>query len=186
MRRRFFACPNSARARVGNELGERYDKRFPAFLADEPRDRFQGSPRCSRVGADRGCFRKRIFFHRPSFSYADVDLAVSAVSPSPALWSVPSPLLRTARTTVFSWNADHGAHYDHTRLGSGIPAGSYVRILLGTNAPGGTYQITNPGVTASYRILLNTYDTGGGALDYGAAMVAILPAIGVSANLRIL
>jgi uncharacterized membrane protein YgcG len=139
----------------------------------------QGVPASGRIEV---AFENASFFIDPSFSYADVDLAVSAVSPSSGFVERSlAPVEDSANDSVLVTPIT-GPITITLASGSGIPAGSYVRILLGTNAPGGTYQITNPGVTASYRILLNTYDTGGGALDYGAAMVAILPAIGVSAN----
>ena len=139
----------------------------------------QGVPASGRIEI---AFENASFLVDPSFSYADVDLAVSTNSPSsgfverslaPVQDSVDDAVLVTPVTGPITIALSSG---------SGIPAGSYIRILLGTNVPGGTYQITNPDTTASYRILINTYDSTGGALDYGAAMVAILPAIGVSAN----
>jgi hypothetical protein len=70
--------------------------------------------------------------------------------------------------------------------GSAIPAGSYVRVMLGTNASFDSepvhFQIANPSSTASYRILLNTLTGASAAVDNGAAMVAILPAVGVDVN----
>lgn len=127
-------------------------------------------------------FEGEPFLIDPSFSYSDVDLAISTTSRSSGfvertLAPVPdsgddgvaiAPITGPITITLSS--------------GSGIPAGAYVQIELGTNAPDGVYQITNPSSTASYRILLNTYDASATSLDYGAAMVAILPGVGVDAN----
>jgi hypothetical protein len=128
-------------------------------------------------------FEGQSFLIDPSFSYTDVDLAVSAVSASSgfversvaanpdatddgvAITPITGPITITLASS-----------------GGGIPAGSYVRIMFGTNAPAGFYQITNPATTTSYRILLNTYNNSSASLDYGAAMVAILPGVGVTAN----
>jgi hypothetical protein len=127
-------------------------------------------------------FENASFSIDPSFSYTDVDLAVSPDSPMSdfverSLAAVPDATDDGVAVTPIT-----GPVTITLSSGAGIPAGSYVRILLGTNAPAGAYQITNPSSTASYRILLNTYDSLGGALDYGTAMVAILPGVGVDVN----
>ncbi len=122
------------------------------------------------------------FFIDPSFSYTDVDLAVSTVSPTSGFVERPLAGIPGFLNDGVAITPTTGPITITLASSVGIPAGAYVRIMLGTNAPGGVYQITNPATTASYRILLNTFDQLGGNLDYGAAMVAILPAIGVSAN----
>jgi len=126
-------------------------------------------------------FENTSFFIDPSFSYNDIDLAVAASLSSGFVERSLAPVPDTTDDGVAVTSVT-GPITITLSSGSGIPAGSYVRILLGTNAPDGTYQITNPATTGSYRIFLNTSDGSGGALDYGAAMVVILPAIGVSAN----
>lgn len=127
-------------------------------------------------------FENNAFPIDPSFSETDMNLAVSASSPFSGFDE------RTLASTAD--NANDGVFIKPfsgpititLSSGAGITAGSYVRILLGTNAPAGAYQISNPSVTASYHISLNTYTAGGALIDYGAAMVAILPGIGVDAN----
>ncbi len=127
-------------------------------------------------------FENTPFSIDPLFSYTDMDLAVSTSSSlsdatERTLAAIPdgtddgvavSPVTGPITITLSS--------------GSGIPAGSYVRVLLGTNAPAGVYQITNPSAPASYRIFIDTYTAMSAPLDYGAAMVAIIPAVGVDAN----
>jgi hypothetical protein len=127
-------------------------------------------------------FEHQPFIIDPSFSYTDVDFAVATDSPmgsfsERSLLDVPD-----ATNDGIAINPSGGPLVITLSSGSDIPPGAYVRIMLGTNAPAGVYQIINPSSTASYRILLNTYTSSSTSIDYGAAMVAILPAIGVSAN----
>jgi hypothetical protein len=122
------------------------------------------------------------FLIDPSFSYTDVGLAVSAVSPSSGFVLRSLAAIPDATDDGVAVTPVTGPITITLSSGSGIPAGSYIRISLGTNAPAGNYQIINPGATDSYRIFLNTYDDSGGTLDYGTAMVAILHAVGVNAN----
>jgi hypothetical protein len=119
----------------------------------------------------------------PSFGIGDMNLSVSTGSPyggfiSRTLGPVPSSTADGAALT-------QGTGPIVFTLGTSIVPGSYVRILLGTNAPSGTYQIANPSAPGSYRILINTTDGSGATLDYGAAMVAILPAVGVTTNTNV-
>ena len=127
-------------------------------------------------------FEKPLFSVDPLFSYSDVDLAFSTTSPSEALVERSLAAIPDDTNDGVAVASIGGPITITLSSGSGIPAGSYIRILLGTNTPRGTYQIANPSATASYRILLNTYDAAGGAIDYGAAMVVILPAVGVGVN----
>jgi hypothetical protein len=129
-------------------------------------------------------FENEPFAIDPSFSYSDVGLAVSTSSGSSnfverSLAATPDAIDDGVAVTTGSGPITITLS---SGSGSGIAAGSYVRVLLGTNAPSGVYQITNPSSTASYRILLNSYNAVGAPLDYGAAIVAILPGIGVDTN----
>ena len=138
-----------------------------------------GIPASGRLVID---FQNKPFLIDPSFSYADVDLAVSDHSPTNnfaerSLAAVPDAVNDGVDVTPVT-----GPITITLSSGAGISAGSFLRIELGTNAPGGTYQISNPSSTASYRIFLNTYDAASKAIDYGAAMVAILPSVGVDVN----
>ncbi len=123
-------------------------------------------------------FQGGAFFIDPSFNYADVAFLVSTSSPSSGFVSrtlAAAPSIIDDGVTV---TPTGGPITITLASGSPIPAGAYVRVQLGT---GGT-QIVNPSSTASYQIPINTYDAGGGAIDYGAAMVAILPAISTDVN----
>jgi len=127
-------------------------------------------------------FKGGQFLIDPLFGASDIDLSVSTSSPHAdfterTLASVPDDVNDGVAVT-----STMGPITITLSSGSGIPAGAYVRILLGTNAPDGLYQITNPSSTASYSILLNTYNDVGGPIDYGVAMIAILPGVGVDAN----
>lgn len=61
-----------------------------------------------------------------------------------------------------------------------IPAGAQVRVLIGGNA---TYQtlgdrwIENPNLFGAYRIRIQSLTAGGSVIDYGAAMIAVVPAV---------
>lgn len=127
-------------------------------------------------------FENLSFAIDPAFSYSDMDLAVSTSTSFADAVDRPLAANPDAGHDGVSVTPGTGPITITLSSASGIPAGSYVRILLGTNVPGGTYQIANPSSTASYRILLNTYDAANAPVDYGAAMVAILPAVGVDAN----
>jgi len=127
-------------------------------------------------------FENDAFSINPLFSYSDVDLAVASSASFSESTDLPLAAIADGTDAGIAVAGTTGPITITLSSGAGIAAGTYVRILLGTNAPGGTYQITNPSSTASYRILLNTYTGAGGAIDYGAAMVAILPGVGVDAN----
>ena len=130
-------------------------------------------------------FENTPFSVDPSLSFTDIDLAVSTSSPysgfvdrnlaaSPDVADDGAAVTPTTGPITFTLSS-----------GSGIAAGDYVRILIGTNASfggSGAFQITNPSVTASYRIFINTYDASVAPQDNGVAMVAILPGIGVDLN----
>lgn len=114
----------------------------------------------------------------PSFGYSDVGLAVSPFSPSSGFVDRSVAATPDATNDGASIDGTTGPITITLSSGAGIAAGSYVQVSLGTNAPGGVYQIVNPTSTASYHIDLNTYQPSNAAIDYGSAMVAILPAIG--------
>jgi len=121
----------------------------------------------------------------PSFDFGDADIAVSPTSPIGNFTDRSLAAAPDAAHDGFSAGAPTGPMTVTLSSGGGIPANSYVRILLGQNATFGGQgidQITNPSSTGSYRILLNTYDAGGAPLDEGAAMTAVLPAVGVDVN----
>jgi hypothetical protein len=105
-------------------------------------------------------FEGNPFLIDPSFSFNDVDVSVSPDSPYTDF--VEQNVAANADAT------DDGVLVDQVNgkititisSGSGIPAGSYVQLLFGDNASfgsAGSFQITNPTSTGSYRILLNTY-----------------------------
>lgn len=125
-------------------------------------------------------FQNQLFPITLGFGYRDVDLAISTSSPDTGFVERSLATSTDAADDSVSLQPITGPVTIDISTGSGIPAGAYVRILMGTNAPNGTHQIVNPTSTASYHIYLNTYSATGTALDYGAAMVAILPATGVN------
>jgi len=118
----------------------------------------------------------------PSFSYSDMDLAYSTSSPTSGFTERPLAAAPDAVSDGVAITPLTGPIAITLSSGNGIPAGAHARLLLGTNAPMGTYQITNPSSTASYRIFINTYSVASAPIDYGAAMVVILPAVGVEVN----
>ena len=115
----------------------------------------------------------------PSFGSADASLATSTTR-------FGGYVERTLGASPDQTSDGFSAAYPEGPLtvtlssGNGIPAGSFVELMLGTNAPGGVYQITNPTSTGSYHVYIDTYDAAGTHLDYGAAMVAIVEGVGVT------
>jgi hypothetical protein len=127
-------------------------------------------------------FESSSFSIDPQFSYNDAEISVSTNSSFSDGVDRPLAAMPDGANDGLAVASGTGPITITLSSAAGIPAGSYIRILLGTNASGGTYQIANPSSVGSYRILLNTYNASGGSIDYGAAMVAILPAVGVDAN----
>jgi hypothetical protein len=124
-------------------------------------------------------FEGGAFSMDPSFGSADASLATSTARfggyVERPLGASPSPA-----TDGFSAAYPEGPLTVTLSSGNGIPAGSFVELMLGTNASGGVYQITNPTSTGSYHVYIDTYDAAGTHLDYGAAMVAIVEGVGVT------
>ena len=92
---------------------------------------------------------------------ADIDLIVDstdqtlAASPAASTWGV----VVNAGADTITFTAD---------ASTSIGTSTAVQILIGTNAAGGTNQITNPGSAASYEIQIDLPD------DSGVTEVAIL------------
>ena len=128
-------------------------------------------------------FENDAFLIDPSFSYQDVDFAVSTSSPYSGFVERDIATAPDATDDGVAVTPETGPITTTLSPAGGIPAGAYVRFMFGTNAPQGTYQITNPVSTASYRIPINTYDASHVSINYGAAMVAILPG-GPSCRIR--
>ncbi len=114
----------------------------------------------------------------PSFNYTDVTLAISTSSPSSGFVAQPIAQAASATTSGVSIAPGTGPVAFTLSSAAAVPANGFVRIVLGV--PGG-YEVENPSSTASYRIFIDTYGPVG-AIDYGTAMVAILPAVGVDVN----
>ncbi len=124
-------------------------------------------------------FENDAFLLDPSFNYTDVSFAVSTSSPTGGFvpWAVgPSAGISDAGVSIVPGT---GPITVAMPSGASVPPGAYVKMILGI--PGG-YEITNPSSTASYRIFIDTNAASGTAIDYGSAMVAILPAVGVDVN----
>ncbi len=113
-----------------------------------------------------------------SFNYTDVALAISTSSPSSGFVAQPIAQTASAATSGVSIAPGTGPITFTLSSAAAVPPNGFVRIVLGVS---GGYEVQNPSSTASYRIFLDTYGPNG-AIDYGTAMVAILPAVGVDVN----
>lgn len=117
--------------------------------------------------------------------YQDIDFAVSPFSPSSGFIDRNLAATPDAANDGVAVTPMTGPITITLSSGSGIPAGSYLRLPIGTNASfggQGVNQIVNPSSTGSYRIFINTYNASGAPQDDGATIVAILTAIGVDVN----
>ncbi|MDO8516252.1 MAG: hypothetical protein Q7S28_03315 [bacterium] len=130
-------------------------------------------------------FEPALFSIAPSSSYSDADMAVSTSSPIAGFVDRSLAGTSDASNDGFALNATSGPIVITLNSSAGIGAGSYVRVKLGTNASfggAGVFQIVNSATPASYRIRINTYNASAVALDYGAAMIAIVAPVNVGGN----
>ena len=105
-------------------------------------------------------------FTMGSVAFGDVDLLVNGAQQTVAV---------TAASGV--WGAAvSGQNLTFTSNNSTITAGQVVRILVGTNAVGGTNRVTNPSSANSYEFVVTA-----GAADTGRTRVAILDNVDVTA-----
>lgn len=116
-----------------------------------------------------------------AFDYTDVDLAVST---SGAF--VDRSLAAAASNVDDGVSVNSGTDVVTITLNSstGIPSGSILEIELGPNAGfggGGDQVIQNPSTSGSYRIALETRDSGNVLIDSGKAMIAVIEPVGVTA-----
>ena len=101
-----------------------------------------------------------------SVAFGDVDLLVNGVQQTLA-----------AAATGATWGASvTGQNLTITSGTSTITAGQIVRILVGTNATGGTNRVTNPSTANSYEFIVTA-----GAADSGRTRVAIIDNVDVTA-----
>ncbi len=103
------------------------------------------------------------FFVEGGFDYSDVDFAISS--------NLSGPYIERALAATSSALVDGVSAIASTSNGSvniilnssaGINAGTYIRVLLGTNAVYGVQgdkQIINPGTVSDYNIGIYTYDS---------------------------
>lgn len=102
------------------------------------------------------------FFVESGFDYSDVDLAVSGSLEGPYIekgLSASSSAINDGVMAVAS--TSDGSITITLNSSSGMSAGTYVRVLLGTNAvygEQGDRQIINPGTVSDYNIGIYTYD----------------------------
>ncbi len=125
-------------------------------------------------------FRDRPFTFPLGSGFGDADLAVSTSSPTTGFVDRPLAANPDATNDGLSVFAVTGPITVTLSSGSGIPAGAYVRLKFGANASfggAGVHQIVNPSSTASYHVLINTYDASNAPIDYGTTIVVILPAV---------
>ncbi len=111
----------------------------------------------------------------PSFDYTDIDFAVwnGAAYIDRSLASAPS----ATEDGVTILSGASGSITINLSPSAGLAAGDQIQILLGTNATFGAtgdVALTNPAVVTSYRIIIDSNDTGGNRIDYGSAMIAIV------------
>lgn len=105
-------------------------------------------------------------FNMGSVAFGDVDLLIDGSQQTVAATAAPGV-----------WGAAvSGQNLTFTSNNSVITAGQVVRILVGTNAVGGTNRVTNPGSANSYEFLVTA-----GAADSGRTRVAILDNVDVTA-----
>ena len=108
-------------------------------------------------------------FNMGSVAFGDIDLSVAAANQT---------IAATANAT--DWGAAvSGQTLTLTAPSSGTPAAANDELIIkiGTNATGGSNQITNPSAEGSYEITI-----GGTMADSGATRVVILTAVTVSAS----
>ena len=104
-----------------------------------------------------------------SVAFGDVDLLVNGVQQTLA-----------AAATGATWGASvTGQNLTITSGTSTITAGQIVRILVGTNATGGTNRVTNPSTANSYEFIVTA-----GAADSGRTRVAIIDNVDVTASVN--
>jgi hypothetical protein len=105
-------------------------------------------------------------FNMGSVAFGDVDLLIDGSSQTVA-----------GSAAGATWGAAVAGQDLTLTSGTGvITAGQVVRILVGTNAAGGTNRVTNPGTVDSYEFLVTA-----GAADSGRTRVAILDNVDVTA-----
>ena len=104
------------------------------------------------------------FFVEPGFDYTDVDLAVSGSLNGPyiekGLSAIPSAINDGVMAVA---STSDGSIVITLNSSSGMSAGTYVQVLLGTNAVHGAQgdkQIINPGAVRDYNIGIYVYDAG--------------------------
>jgi hypothetical protein len=105
-------------------------------------------------------------FNMGSVAFGDVDLFIDGSSQTVA-----------GSASGATWGAAVAGQNLTLTSGTGvITAGQVVRILVGTNAAGGTNRVTNPGTVDSFEFLVTA-----GAADSGRTRVAILDNVDVTA-----
>jgi len=147
----------------------------PSVVADHA-IAFQLSDAVPASGAIAVGFEGTPFAVDPAFDYTYADLAYSVSSRTSGFVERDLAAVPDATHDGLAANSPTGPIVITMSSGSGIPAGAYVRLVLGNGG------ITNPSSTGAYRADFDTYSATGTKLDYGATILTILPAVGVSAN----
>jgi len=125
------------------------------------------------------------FFVESGFDYTDVDLAVSGSLNGPYIekgLSATSSAINDGVMTVAS--TSDGSITITLNSSSGMSAGTYVRVLLGTNAVQGEQgdkQIINPSVVNDYNIGIYTYDAVDTFIERSNLKVYIIEPVTMSA-----
>jgi hypothetical protein len=105
-------------------------------------------------------------FNMGSVAFGDVDFLINGAQQTLA-----------AAASGATWGATvSGQNLTLSSATGVVTAGQVVRILVGTNATGGTNRVTNPGTADSYEFLVTA-----GAADSGRTRVAILDNVDVTA-----
>lgn len=121
-----------------------------------------------------------VFSIPAALSYEDIDFAVAS---GPTF--IDSTLDAFADTDTIGVDSVSGVHGILTftlSSAAGIPAGTKVKITIGTAASyggAGNYLVVNPIPVGSYRLGITTTDASGNMIDTASAMMAVVAQVGV-------